>query len=191
MVYSVKREELHAHRCKKYPRTCPSIGTKSNEFFFFYCCISSTFCFLFSFFFPFSSFFLRVIYYGFTPLPPSTCGSGIGSPFFLFPLPLLEPSILSCKAACSLFRHHLHINTARELVGQHLSGGNSTSRYLFSLILIIYLIFSHLLCCKVCSRCYFKRLISLRATSDRCSEVDVVLRHGYILHRYSLPFFGV
>ena len=182
-VYSVKREELHAHRCKKYPRTCPSIGTKSNEFFFFYCCISSTFSFLL--------FILRVIYYGFTPLPPSTCGSGIGSPFFLFPLPLLEPSILSCKAACSLFRHHLHINTTRELVGQHLSGGNSTSRYLFSLILIIYLIFSHPLCCKVCPRRYFKRLMSLLATSDRCSEVVVVLGHGYILHRYSLPLFGV
>ena len=121
MVYSVKIEELHAHRCKKYPRTCPSIGTKSNEFFFFYCCISSTFFFFF--FLPFSSFFLRVIYYGFSPLPPSTCGSGIESPFFLFPLPLLEPSILSCKAACSLFRHHLHINAARELAGQHLMRG--------------------------------------------------------------------
>ena len=121
MVYSVKREELHAYRCKKYPRTCLNIGTKSNEFFFFYCCISSTFCFLF--FSSFSSFFLHVIYYGFTPFPPSTCWSGIGSPFFLFPLPLLEPFIFSCKAACSLFRHHLHINAARELVGQHLMRG--------------------------------------------------------------------
>ena len=37
-----------------------------------------------------------------------------------FALSLLEPSTLSCKAACSLFRHHLHINAARELVGQHL-----------------------------------------------------------------------
>ena len=59
----------------------------------------------------------------FTPFPPSTCGSGVGSPFSLFPLPLLEPSILSCKAACSLFRQHLHINAARELVGQHLMWG--------------------------------------------------------------------
>ena len=87
--------------------------------------------FFFSFFFFFFSFlspplffiFLRVIYYGFTPFPPSTCGSGVGSHFFLFPLPLLEPSILSCKAACSLFRHHLHINVARELAGQHLMRG--------------------------------------------------------------------
>ena len=118
LVYSVKREELHAHRCKKYPWTCPSIGTKSNEFFFFYCCISSTFCSP-----PPSFFFLRVIYYGFTSFLPSMCGSDIESHFFLFPLPLLEPSILSCKTACSLFRHHLHINAARELAGQHLMRG--------------------------------------------------------------------
>ena len=71
-------------------------------------------------------FFLRIIYYGFfffTPFPPSTCGSGVWSPFSLLPLPLLEPSILSCTVACSLFRHHLHINAARELSGQHLMRG--------------------------------------------------------------------
>ena len=56
----------------------------------------------------------------FTPFPPSTCGSSVESPFSLLPLPLLEPSILSCKVTCSLFRHHLHINAARELAGQHL-----------------------------------------------------------------------
>ena len=59
----------------------------------------------------------------FTPFPPSTCGSGVGSHFSLLPLPLLEHSILSCKAAYSLFRHHLHINAARELTGQHLMRG--------------------------------------------------------------------
>ena len=123
--------------------------------------------------------FLRIIYYGFfTPFPPFTCGSSVGSPFSLLPLPLLEPSILICKAACSLFRHHLHINAARELARQHLMRGNSTPRYLFSLILILYLIFSHPLCCKVCPRRYLKRLISLLATSDRCSEVVIVLGHG-------------
>ena len=63
----------------------------------------------------------------FTPFPPSTCGSGVGSPFSLLPLPLLESSILSCKAACSLFRHHLHINVARELAGQHLMRGQQYS----------------------------------------------------------------
>ena len=130
MVYSVKREELYAHRCKKYPRTCPSVGTKSNEFFFFTVVLLQPFVlflFLFLLFFfsvsPSFFIFLCVIYYGFAPFPPSTCGLGIGSPFFLFPLPLLEPSILSCKAACSLFRHHLHINAARELAGQHLMRG--------------------------------------------------------------------
>ena len=131
MVYSVKREELHAHRCKKYPRMCPSIGTKSNEFFFFFTVVFlQPFALFFSFFFfllPFLSlflfFFLRIIYYSFTPFSPSTCRSGVGSPFFLFSLPFLEPSILSCKAACSLFRHHLYINAARELAGQHLMRG--------------------------------------------------------------------
>ena len=40
---------------------------------------------------------------------------------FLCPLsPLVEPSTLSCKAVGSLLRHHLHINAARELAGQHL-----------------------------------------------------------------------
>ena len=74
---------------------------------------------LLPFFFSFSVLYTMV----FTQFPPSTCGSGVGSPFSLLPLPLLEPSILSCKATCSLFRHHLHINTARELVGQHLMRG--------------------------------------------------------------------
>ena len=50
LVYSVKREELHSHRCKKYPWTCLSIGIKSNESFFFYCCLSSSFFLSFSFF---------------------------------------------------------------------------------------------------------------------------------------------
>ena len=130
MVYSVKRKELHAHICKKYPRTCSSTGIKSNEFFFFTVVFLQPFALFFSFFFFLLLFlslsffiFLRIIYYSFTPFSPSTCGSGVGSPFFLFSLPLLEPSILSCKAACSLFRHHLHINAARELVRQHLMRG--------------------------------------------------------------------
>ena len=69
----------------------------------------------------------------FTPFPPSTCGSGVGSPFSLLPLPLLEPSILSCKATCSLFRHHLHINAARELAGQHLMRGQQYPQIFFFL----------------------------------------------------------
>ena len=131
MVYSVKRKELHAYRCKKYPRTCPSIGTKSNEFFFFTIVFLQPFALFFLFLFlppsfsvPFSFYLFFILYtMVFTPFPPSTYGSGVGSSFSLFPLPLLESSILSCKAACSLFRHHLHINTARELAGQHLMWG--------------------------------------------------------------------
>ena len=72
---------------------------------------------------PHFSLSLYYILWFFTPFPPSTCGSGVGSPFSLLPLPLLEPSILSCKAACSLFRHYLHINAARELAGQYLMWG--------------------------------------------------------------------
>ena len=77
---------------------------------------------LFSVFLPFSlsSYYIQ---WFFTPFPPSTCGSTVGSLFSLLLLPLLEPSILSCKAACSLFRHHLHINVARELAGQYLMRG--------------------------------------------------------------------
>ena len=132
-MYSVKRKELHAHRYKKYPQTCPSTGTKSNEFFFFTVVFFQPFALFFSFFFffslfhhffiyPFFSFFVLYTMI-FTPFPQSTCRSGVRSPFSLLPLPLLEPSILSCKAACSLFRYYLHINAARELVGWHLIRG--------------------------------------------------------------------
>ena len=51
LAYSVKRKELHAHRYKKYPRTCPSTGTKSNEFFFFTVVFLQPFALFFSFFF--------------------------------------------------------------------------------------------------------------------------------------------
>ena len=78
--------------------------------------------------------FLRIIYYGFfAPFPPSMCGSGVGSHFPLLPLPLLEPSIFSCKVTCSLFRQHLHINAARELAEQHLMRGQQYSQiFVFS-----------------------------------------------------------
>ena len=42
----------------------------------------SFFFFLLPFLSPFLFIFLRIIYYGFTPFPPSTCGSGVWSPFF-------------------------------------------------------------------------------------------------------------
>ena len=139
MIYSVKRKELYAYICRKYPRTCPNTMTKSTKFFLFAVVFLQPFC-SFSFFFfqsffcvsPFFSFFVLYTMV-FLPFPPSTCGSGVGSPFSLLPLPLLEPSILSCKAACSLFRHHLHINAARELAWQHLMRGQQYSQiFVFS-----------------------------------------------------------
>ena len=112
----------------------------------------------------------------FTPFPPSTCESGVGSLFSLLHLPLLEPSILSCKAACSLFRHHLHINAARELAGQHLMRGQQYSQiFVFSHFYPLSDIFFHSLCCKVCSRRYLKRLISLLATSDTVKSYISIL----------------
>ena len=61
----------------------------------------------------------RVIYYGFCTL--FSIHVWVRCWEFLCPLsPLLEPSTLSCKAACLLFRHHFYINAARELAGQYL-----------------------------------------------------------------------
>ena len=90
--------------------------------------ILSFFSFSFSFFFLSLFFlclslfsFLRIIYYGFFTISSIHVWVRCWKSFF-FPLrlPFLESSILSCKAACSLFRHHLHINAARGLAGQHL-----------------------------------------------------------------------
>ena len=94
--------------------------TKNTQFFLFSLFLSlSFFLVFFSVSLPFSLSSYYILWL-FLPFPPSTCGSGVGSPFFPLLLPFLESSILSCKAACSLFRHHLHINAARGLVGQHL-----------------------------------------------------------------------
>ena len=127
MAYSVIKKELSAYIFRKYPRTCPNNKTESTIFFLFAVVFLQPLCslslfFFSSLFFLSPSFFLFFVLYTMTflPFPPSTCGSGGGSPFFLLLLPFLESSILSCKAACSLFRHHLHINAARGLAGQHL-----------------------------------------------------------------------
>ena len=72
LVYNVKRKELHALRYKKYHQTCPSTGTKSNEFFFFTVVFLQpllSFSLSFLFFPPFFSLFLRIIYYGFYTIP--------------------------------------------------------------------------------------------------------------------------
>ena len=71
---------------------------------------------------------------------PDTHKFGFGS-FFLSHL--TPPWTTSCKVARSLFRYHLHINTARELAGQHLMRGWQYFMIFFFLILIFYLIFSY------------------------------------------------
>ena len=127
MVYSVKRKKLHAHTCKKYHRTCPSTMTKSAEFFLFTVVFLQPFAlslsFLFFVFFllslPLNPFSYYILWFLHQFLHPRG-GQALGVLFLYSPLPLLEPSILNGKAACSLFRHHLHINAARELAGQHL-----------------------------------------------------------------------
>ena len=94
---------------------------KSTQFFHFSLFLSLSFSFVLFSLSPPNSFPFFVLYtMAFLPFSPSTCGSGVGSPFFPLLLPFLESSILSCKAARSLFRHHLHINAARGLAGQHL-----------------------------------------------------------------------
>ena len=61
----------------------------------------------------------RVIYYGFST--NFSTHVWVRCSELLYPLSsLLEPSTLSCKIASSLLKHHLHINAARELAGQHL-----------------------------------------------------------------------
>ena len=114
MDYSVRRKELYAH-----------IYTENilGHALIFWLRVLNSFLLLLSFFFfllhscpPFSYYILWL----FLPFPPSTCRSGVRSPFFLLLLPFLESFILSCKTACSLFRYHLHINAARGLTGQHL-----------------------------------------------------------------------
>ena len=128
MVYSVKRKKLHAHTCKKYPRTCLSTMTKSAEFFLFTVvflqpfALSLTLSFFLSFFLvslPLNLFSYYILWFLHQFLHPRV-GQALGVLFLCSLLPLLEPSTLSCKAACSLFRHHLHINAIRELAGQHL-----------------------------------------------------------------------
>ena len=107
LVYSVKREELHVHRCKKYPRICPSIGTKSNEFFFFTVVFLQpfvlffSFCFFllpFFFFVPFSflSFFILYTMVLHNFLHPRV-GQVLGVIFSCFPYLFLNLSFLAVR----------------------------------------------------------------------------------------------
>ena len=121
MVDSVKGKELLMYKYKKHLRICPNSMINNMELFLFTVVFLQPFA-LFLFFFFHPPFFLlpfRVIYYGFCTL--FSIHVRVRCWEFLCPLsPLLEPSTISCKAACLLFRYHLHINAARELTEQHL-----------------------------------------------------------------------
>ena len=54
---------------------------------------------------------------------------------------LPEPSTSSCKAASPLFKHHLHINAARELAGMHLMWRSQLLQ-----IFVAFLYSSHIQC---------------------------------------------
>ena len=107
---------------KKHPRLSPNSVINSLEFFIFSIIFLK----------PFFLFFLC-----FSSVPLSFNSFSCYIPWFLhhshrtrvsqvleaslYPIShLLEPSTISYKATCLLFRHHLHINVARELVGKHL-----------------------------------------------------------------------
>ena len=100
----------------------------------------------------------------------------LGAPY---PIPhLLESSTLSCKAACLLFRHHLHINAARELAGQHLM----RRQQYFQIFVIPHPYPLSGICPSPCRKvpliCYIKGLGRFLTTSDRGSEMVVILGHG-------------
>ena len=91
---------------------------------------------------------------------------------------LLEPSTTSCKTACLLFRHHLHINTAKELAGNHLMWREQLLQIF--VILRPHPLFSiwPLPCHKVPLKQHIKGIRMFQATSNKCSEVESHL--GYV-----------
>ena len=179
LVDSVKGKEILMHKYKKHLQIYTNSMINNMELFLFTVVFLQPFTlFLFFFFRPPSFFPLFVLYtMVFVPFSPSTCESGVGS-FFCPRSSLLESSTLSCKAACLLFRHHLHINSARELAGQHLmrrqqcfqifviphpyplSGISSSSYY------------------KALPICYIMGLRRFLTTTDRGSEMVIILGHS-------------
>ena len=91
----------------------------SSFYFFLFFFLSLFFLVFFLSPLPFflSSYYILCLFYHF--LHPRV-GQALKVLSFLLLLPFVESSILSCKAACSLFRHHLHINATRGLAEQHL-----------------------------------------------------------------------
>ena len=153
----------------------------NTELFLFTVVFLPPFALFFSFSFFSSPFFLESLFVLYTaillPFSPSTCESGVGS-FFCPRSSLLESSTLSCKAACLLFRHHLHINMARELAGQNLM----RRQQCFQIFVIphpypLYGISSSS-CYKALPICYIMGLRRFLTTSDRDSEMVIILGHG-------------
>ena len=123
MVDSVKGKELLVHQYKKHLRTCPNSMINNMELFLFTVVFLPPFALFFSFSFSSSSFSLNpfscyILWFLYPFLHPRV--SQVLGVFFYPRSSLIESSTLSCKAACLLFRHHLHINAAIELAGQHL-----------------------------------------------------------------------
>ena len=180
LIYGVKWKESHMHIYKKYPRTWPVSMIDNEELFLFTIVFLLPFSLFFSLLFLFPSpfsvnllscYILLFLHHFLHPRVSQV----LGVFFFYSPSPLLEPSTLNCKAVCLLFRHHLHINAARELAGQHLMRG-----WQYFLIFVFphpYPLFVYPLCCKVLLKRYLKGLRSLLATSDRGSEVVIILGH--------------
>ena len=117
----LKGKKLYMYQYKKHHRSCPNGMIDSVEFFLLTVVFLQFFTLFLFFFCPLLFESLFVLYtMVFAPLSPSTCESGVGS----FPVPFrpsLNLLLFSYKAACLLFRHLLHINAARELIGQHLT----------------------------------------------------------------------
>ena len=122
MVDNVKGKELHMHRYKKYHRLCLNSMIDSVELFLFTVIFLQPFA-LFSFSCSFSvslslnTFSCYILWFLHHFLHPRVSQVFRVS---LSPFALPWISTLSCKATCLLFRHHLYINAARELAGQHL-----------------------------------------------------------------------
>ena len=128
MCVCVKWKESHMHTYKNHPRTCPVSMIDNEELFLFIVVFLPPFPLFFSLLFLFpSSFSLNLLSYYILLFLHNFLHPRVSQVLGVFSLcsssPVLEPFTLSCKTACLLFRHHLHINAARELAGQHVMRG--------------------------------------------------------------------
>ena len=171
---------------KKHPRLSPNSVINSLEFFLFTIIFLKTFFSLyFPFFFSLNSFSCYIPWF-LHHFHHTRVGQVLGA----YPCPishLLEPSTISCKAACLLFRHHLHINAVRELVGKHLMW-----RQQFLQIFVI--LHPHPLssicpspCHEILLMYYIKGMGMFLATSDKSSEINILLGYSQVHDKFTLP----